>query len=269
MGHDTLKLLIEAIEESAPYLLASPEDAAFFRQTVKKDILKKEKAETLSFVPSPPPPTPPKPIVIPPKTVQPVQNCSLSLPSKSPIAESKPVRKNSEPIREFSLEPKAPLDFSFLHKLLSRAAPDFAIFNDIPSDATARKIAERWKTKNQTAPLSILIFQEPPEQRALLEEIALALDIYFIPAKTVDAAKIEKENQWDAFLSVADLKMVIVCDYTLWQLSGLMHFYKETPAQGSRALGSVPLFLLPDLSLYLKDPLLKRSLWKALCQKFS
>jgi hypothetical protein len=43
-----------------------------------------------------------------------------------------------------------------------------------------------------------------------------------------------------------------------------MHFYKETPAQGTRTLGNIPLFLLPDLSLYLKDPLLKRSLWKAL-----
>jgi hypothetical protein len=65
------------------------------------------------------------------------------------------------------------------------------------------------------------------------------------------------------------LKWVIVCDYSLWQLRGLMQFYKETPAQGTRMLGNVPIFLLPDLSLYLKDPLLKRSLWKALCQKFS
>jgi len=60
------------------------------------------------------------------------------------------------------------------------------------------------------------------------------------------------------------LKLIIVCDYTLWQLPNLMQFYKETPAQKTRQLGEKSLFLLPDLSLYLKDPLLKRSLWKAL-----
>lgn len=266
MGYDnTLKLLIEAIEETAPYVLASPEDAAFFRQTFKKDPAQKEKAkETPSFVPprAVPPPQMPKPVVAVQKALEPIQKSPASLPLKSA-----PEQKPHAPI--LPLEPKAPLDFSFLRKLLSIAAPKFAILNDIPSDATARKIAERWKTKNQTAPLSILIFQEPPEQRALLEEIALALDIYFSPAKTVDAETIEKEKQWDAFLSVADLKMVIVCDYTLWQLGGLMHFYKEVPAQTTRTLGNVPLFLLPDLSLYLKDPSLKRSLWKALCQKCS
>ena len=113
------------------------------------------------------------------------------------------------------------------------------------------------------------MFQEPAEQRIFLEQIAKALDIYFGPAKIVQAEGIEKEKQWGAFLSVADLKMVVVCDYTLWQLNALLQFYKETQAQGSRLLGTVPVFLLPDLSLYLKDPLLKRSLWRAFCQKFS
>ncbi|MES2273555.1 MAG: hypothetical protein V4487_05150, partial [Chlamydiota bacterium] len=133
----------------------------------------------------------------------------------------------------------------------------------------ARKIASRWKTKNKTAPISLLSFQEPPEQKALLEQIALALDVCFGPARLIHAETVEKENQWEAFLSVPDLKIAIVCDYSLWQMKGLMHFYKENPTAGTRQLGSTPVFLLPDLSLYLKDPLLKRSLWKALCQKIS
>jgi hypothetical protein len=163
--------------------------------------------------------------------------------------------------------PRINSDLSSVRNVLSVVAPELAILNEIPSDATAKKISERWKTKNLSAPISILLLNEPPEQRALLEQIALALDVVFGPAKIVHAEGIEKEKQWSQFLSVADLKSVIVCDYTLWQLNGLMQFYKE--AQGMRTLGTVPLFLLPDLSLYLKDPLLKRSLWKALCQKFS
>ena len=135
--------------------------------------------------------------------------------------------------------------------------------------AIAKKIATRWKTKNQTAPFSILSLCEPEPQRKFLEEIAKALDIYFLPCRLIAAETIEKEGNWSDFLSVADLKLIIACDYTLWQLNKLMPFYKENPTTGQRMLGEIPLFLLPDLSLYLKDPLLKRSLWKALCQKLS
>ena len=64
-----------------------------------------------------------------------------------------------------------------------------------------KKNRARWKTKNQTAPLSILCFQEPPEQRALLEQIAKAIDVCFGPAQIVHAEAIEKEKQWEAFFS--------------------------------------------------------------------
>lgn len=236
---DTLNLLLSYLHEEGPYVLASPEDAEFFRKYAKT---------------SPPPKKidPPPPPIIP-------------TPTPTPIISAPPI----PPPAPAPIQHAPSSDLSSVRNILSVVAPELAILNDIPSDLIARKISERWKTKNQTAPISILLFQEPPEQRALLEQIAKALDIYFGPAKIVNAETIEKEKQWEAFLSVADLKMVIVCDYTLWQLNHLMHFYKETPAQGIRTLGTTPLFLLPDLSLYLKDPLLKRSLWKALCQKFS
>jgi hypothetical protein len=237
---DTLNLLLSYLREEGPYVLASPEDAAFYRNAERKTLnaeLKKEEVKVIV------PPKPPEEIKAKPKEPEKI------LPPPPPVPPSPPT--------------------SSLSTLLSVVAPELAILKGIPSDLIARKISERWKTKNQTAPISVLLFQEPPEQRALLEQIGKALDVYFGPARVVQAEGIEKEKQWEAFLSVADLKMVIVCDYTLWQLNNLMHFYKETPAQATRTLGNVPLFLLPDLSLYLKDPLLKRSLWKALCQKCS
>ena len=57
---------------------------------------------------------------------------------------------------------------------------------------------------------------------------------------------------------------MIACDYTVWQLHDLFRYYKENPEKQIRTLKEIPLFLLPDLTLYLKDPLLKRSLWKAI-----
>jgi hypothetical protein len=143
------------------------------------------------------------------------------------------------------------------------------LLQEIPSDAIAKKIANRWKTKNQIAPITVICYQENPEHRQLLEQIVKALDVYFGPAKLLIADAVEREKEWKTFLSAVDLKLVIACDYTLWQLQNLCPFYKEIPAQKYRQLGEKPLFLLPDLSLYLKDPLLKRSLWKALCQMIS
>ena len=231
LPNDPLNLLLESLREEGPYVLAAPEDADYFRKGVVKTV--PPKVEEKVFQPLP---IPPKPVV-------------------------------KEVVKEAMAAPKPTAPISTVRNVLSVVAPELAILNEIPNDAIARKISERWKTKNQTAPISILVFQEPAEQRGMLEQIAKALDVYFGGAKIVYAEGIEKEKQWEAFLSVADLKMVVVCDYTLWQLSSLMPFYKET--EGARMLGQIPLFLLPDLSLYLKDPLLKRSLWKALCQKFS
>lgn len=252
LDESTVNQILELLREAGPAVFAAPEDADYFRKSTKPLPPEPKKSEPVFIPPQPAPqpaPQPPKPEVIfaPP-------------PPPPPIP---------PPVKLQPLEPKPPSDLSSIRAILSVVAPELKILNEIPSDAIAKKISERWKTKNQTAPISILLYQEPPEQRVLLEQIAKALDVYFGPAKIVSAETIEKEKQWEAFLSVADLKMVIVCDYTLWQLNGLMHFYKETPAQGIRQLGQAPLFLLPDLSLYLKDPLLKRSLWKALCQKFS
>jgi hypothetical protein len=241
---NSLNQLVAWIEEQGPYVLASQEDADFFRSLAKKP----QAPKPAPPVALPPPPAPKKVVAEPPP--KPVA------PPPAPVAIAEPVEI---PVT----------DFASVRNVLSVVAPELAILNEIPNDGIAKKIAERWKTKNQSAPISVLVYQEPPEQKALLEGIAKALDVYFGPAKIVSAEAIEKEKQWEAFLSVADLKMVIVCDYTLWQLHNLMHFYKETPAQSTRMVGNVPLFLLPDMSLYLKDPLLKRSLWKALCQKFS
>ncbi len=239
-----LKLLLE--EEGSP--LASAEDASYFRHKWTPPPTSKVAPPVIPLKLSPPPPPPPKP----PRPVE-------QAPPPPPL----PSAPEPEQVKV------DPTSFADIRRILEKVSPELRILGEIPSDAIAKKIAQRWKTKNQAAPISILSFQESKEQRALLEQIALALDVHFGPARLIEAEGIEKEKQWDAFLSVDGLKLIVACDYSLWQLHHLMKSYKETPAQGSRMLGPIPLFLLPDLSLYLKDPPLKRSLWKALCQKLS
>ena len=243
---DQLNQLIGHLKEAGPYILASSEDADFYRRTFKKPLAKISQSSS---------PTPPKPKVVVEAVEKPIE-----LPK--PQATKKISNPKPAPVLK-----KVPTDFTTVRNILSIVAPELNIVEDIPNDDIALKISERWKTKNQSAPISVLMYQEPSEQRKLLEQITQAIDVYFGPAKIVHAEKIEKDKQWGAFLSVEDLKIVIVCDYTLWQLNHLLEYYKEVPATQSRVLGKVPLFLLPDLSLYLKDSGLKRSLWNALREK--
>lgn len=256
LNTDVLNQLIEQIREEGSFVLASPDDANFFRDAFGK---KKKPAQTIE----PPKPPPNQELHVIREAPKPPEKA----PPPPPKAPEQVVEAQKLPSKQPPLPKKAPADFSHLRNVLSKAAPELTIVDEIPSDAVAIKIAERWRTKNQSAPISILTYQEQTEQRALLEQISRAIDVYFGPAKIVDAAKIESDKQWGAFLSVKNLKMIVVCDYTLWQLGHLMEHYKEVPANKTRVLGKVPLFLLPDLSLYLKDPLLKRSLWNALKQK--
>ena len=281
-SHNPLDLIQNALsllkEETS--ILASADDANYFRTLAKKKIAEPPKEPVAKQVapkreaPSPPEP---EPIAVKREMASPPQSEEIPLKREAPPElEPEPIavkREMASPPKseEIPLKREAPLPLTFrdYRSAFQKAAPHVPIVDEIPNDAIAKKIGDRWKTKNQTAPISILSLSEPPPQKALLEEIALALDLYFGPARIIAAEPIEKEKQWDALLSVPGLKLVIACDYTLWQLGALMRHYKELPAQGSRTLGNIPLFLLPDLSLYLKDPLLTRSLWKALCQKLS
>lgn len=154
-------------------------------------------------------------------------------------------------------------------KILTYAFTDWRYLPDIPNDKKAKAISERWKTKNQSAPISILLFQETGKHHQFLTNLTTALDVFFGETKQISGASIEKENQWETFLSVPELKLIIICDSSLWQMPNLLKFYREIPNQTERFLSNTPLLLLPDLSLYLKDPSLKRSLWKAICQKIS
>ena len=239
-------------------IFASPVDVSYFRSLTKAHAPPQPRLATIPKI-LPPPPLP-EPQTPPPQPV---------ILSQPPEPQPPPTIAAPAPWRTQAQLPKETFNTNLLQALLKKIAPNVAIINDPPNDTIAKKQASRWKTKNQIAPISILCFNEMEKQKTLLEEITKAIDVYFGPAKLISAESIEKEKQWDAFLVSQDLKLVIACDYTIWQLSDLMRYYKEIPSAQTRFLGNVPLFLLPDLSLYLKDPLLKRSLWKALCQTIS
>jgi len=258
-------------------ILASREDCDYFRNIYRSKCIAAERKLSPSLPPAsriektcPLPESLEKPGIsqqpLPEKPDHPVSQKVASSPKPpSPQSEAPPivVAADEPPVPK----PAPDAGFADLQKLITKIIPGFPFVSAIPSDAKALQIAQRWKTKNQSAPISLLCLNEPPQQQKFLTNLALALDVTFGPARLIHAEGIEKENQWEAFLSVPELKLVIICDYALWQMPHLLQFYREVPNQMQRFLRDKPLMLLPDLTLYLKDPQLKRSLWKALCQK--
>ena len=189
-----------------------------------------------------------------------------------PAIMSKIQKKTEEPssISVFTaLEkpPKSELSFGDMKNIIKEAVPNYILVDIIPPDKKAKDISQAWKMKKCAAEITILSFRESPQQLLFLKSLAQAIDIMYMPTKVVSGIEIEQENQWGAFFSKADLKLIIACDYSILSFPNLVTHYKEIPAHRQHFLSDIPLFMLPDISLYLKDPMLKKSLWVSLKNK--
>jgi len=187
-----------------------------------------------------------------------------------PSTISSPPPKKPKSIPTFQIENSPALPPNILNDIepfFKKIAPDLQTFKEVPDDLSAKRISEKWKYKTQAAEISILSLQESPKDHIFLTEIAHAIDNYFYPSRVIATLPLEKNKGWGNFLAAPQLKLIIICDYAISQLPDLLKHYKEYPSKSQSFLAKVPLFMLPDLSLYYKDGTLKRSLWKALCQK--
>lgn len=205
-------------------------------------------------------PLPPKPTFAPPKP-KPV---AAPPPPAPPQVIEKP---KEEPKGLFALElpPSPPVEpVEGMRKLLKEVAPDLYFHDKPPSDSPAKRIKEAWKEQRETPAVPILF--QGNRHRKFVTAIAKAIDIVYGSCRVVE---ITDEKKWDLFLESENLKLILVPDHLLFGNKALLPFYQETPQQKIRKLGNTPLLLLPDLSLYDKDPYLKRSLWNVICNALS
>jgi len=151
--------------------------------------------------------------------------------------------------------------------LLKSIAPDLYIHEMPLSDEKAQRIKSAWNDKSQIPDIPILL--QGSHYRPFLDNLAKAISLSFAPARVIDVGPFEKEKKWDIFLQSPQLKCILCPDHLIFSSKELLPFYKENPGQKTRFLGKIPLLLLPDLSLYFKDPYLKRFLWNVICQVLS
>lgn len=158
-------------------------------------------------------------------------------------------------------------DFADIKKAVSGIGVNITITDEILNDKTARQNSQKYKLKNISADLAVLAYRENENHYKFLEKIAIALNNYFYPAKVISAYVIEKENNWEMFLSENAFLLIISSERTIIELPNLRKHYRENLAAKEKYLNNIPVFLLPDIALYLKEPSLKISLFKTLRQK--
>jgi len=206
----------------------------------------------------------PKPLEKPP-TYSPPPSIEKPLPK---VTEEAPVQKEKNTKKTIKLE-KIPLVESnhslSIKKHLLTINPTLPLTDSVPDDIVAK---ERQRRGVCLCSIAILVFEKKKKEVTFLKNLEKALTKEFLPTKLYDALPIEKANDWKSFLSAKSLKLVIATDHEIFTAKNLMKLYKELPSsEVKRKLLDTELFLLPDLSLYFKQPILKRSLYKALCLK--
>ena len=175
--------------------------------------------------------------------------------------------KNKKQDSVLKLEPFAEskqIDYNSLKLEFKNLFPNLILQDSVPDDSEARKINQQWKNQSLSPQVILLFFDETPEQKDFLQKVTDAITQKIAPASLFSAYTIEKQNKWENMFKIQGIKLIIAPDYGIYLLPGLMHHYREF----QRTLGGIPILLLTDISLYLKQPSLKTALWQAICSNF-
>jgi hypothetical protein len=190
-----------------------------------------------------------------------------SPPSPPPLSSPQTVPAFQASNKLFNLEPlsgKTEIDFSSIRKYMQEKCPNQLILNEIPSDTEAKKIKNQWQMPATEPEIIILAYNEGPKQLIFLENIAKAIQQLSVHAVVISAHKIEQEKGWESLLKSGRLRLVISSHHGMQILPGLMKHYNEIAKQGKQFLDRIPLCLLTDVSIYIKEPKLKIPLWQSI-----
>ena len=187
-------------------------------------------------------------------------------PKEVVLKEEKP-KKEKQSFLDNSLDTSVKFElFESIKKQVKDIDPHFALTKEILDDLKAKKIANKWKYKLNAYPVVILTSLKEGDELEFLKSLAKAIEVYFFEARVVLIDTIEKDNQWEEFLKSENIRLLIAVDDQIWSFKNLMSYFKEIPNKSLKTLMDKPLFLIPNIKLYFQNFLLKKSLWKALCQ---
>jgi len=175
-----------------------------------------------------------------------------------------PQKKQLPPKEKKSVETDAEMK-----QMVAKILPEVALSSGIPDDAAAKKMAHLYKEQHLTAKVLVLSFGETGPALSFLQNVTKAIDSLLAPAKWIEMRKIERENSWELTLNSPVLQLILAPPFQAWKSITLARFYRENPASKSHFLKEIPLALMQPVEAYLKNPDLKRELWKTLSSLLS
>jgi len=185
---------------------------------------------------------------------------------------NKNIQSNIVENKKIKIEEKPKIiedNFNDIKNIISKISKNIPITDKILDDKLAKQKSQKYKLKNIAAKLTILAYKENEKHFKFLEKVSIALDNYFYPSKIISAYIIEKENNWNTFLLENEILLIISSESTIFELPNLRKRFKEIPITKEKFLDDIPLFLISDILLYLKEPSLKALLFKNLQQKIT
>jgi hypothetical protein len=210
------------------------------------------------------------PTHVPPISKSSSQSISQPTPQTTPQP-TNPTTSSQKPSSQekthFKLEPPpalSPEDFKDLRKTIQEKLPRLVLLDHTPDDTAAKKLANLWNQPKQMSRVLILSLNEPPKQRAFLDNLVKALQTHGVTAHIDNSLKTERDRQWESILRAPELQLVVASNVGFDRLTDLQRLYKHDTKSGVHYAGERPLLLLPDLSFYFKEPSLKASLWQNL-----
>ncbi|HEX4838998.1 MAG TPA: hypothetical protein VFU89_00980 [Rhabdochlamydiaceae bacterium] len=149
-----------------------------------------------------------------------------------------------------------------MKQLVTKLLPEVALSSGIPDDAAAKKMAHLYKEQHLNGKVIILSFGETGAGLSFLQNVTKAIDSLLAPTKLVEMRKIERENSWELTLTSPTLQLILAPPFQAWKTLTLARFYRENPASKSHFLKETPVLMMQSVEAYLKNPDLKRDLWK-------
>jgi hypothetical protein len=185
---------------------------------------------------------------------------------KREVPRSPPTQKREIPLppQRSVYQEKPSQGPSPIKKALQRIVPTLKLVDQIPDDATAKRIATAWKEKIPDAEVVLLVCDSDPETLEFLKGLAKAIDKNLAKAKILLAERLEKEKRWDLFLEKNPLRLIIASS-GMQKFPELIRFYRSIPANAQFFLDKTPLLVLSPVSIY-KSLEHKAQLWKTLNQ---
>lgn len=154
--------------------------------------------------------------------------------------------------------------FQDLRQTISQILPQIALTEHIPEDSYAKKISRSWENNWMQASVLIVSFENQKSSVDFLKNLSEAINQLLVPATWIDGTSIEKEKKWELILESSSLKFMILPPLEIWKKTSLIKWYRENSHTEKSFLNNVPIFLMNNISSYLKNPQEKRLLWNTL-----